>query len=78
MTLQGTNDTNVTILQSIKLIDDLLKRAADVRVRALSGRGALLRPAYSWVDAFGKMETFFDRYLQAGARPPATAPSGAR
>ena len=78
MTLQGTNDTNVTILQSIKLIDDLLKRRRTFEFELYPGEVHFFGRRTSWVDAFGKMEAFFDRYLQAGARPAATAPSAAR
>lgn len=76
MTLQGTNDTNVTLLQSIKLVDDLLARGKTFEFELYPGEVHFFGRRASWVDAFGKMEAFFDRYLQADAAngsPPRTS-----
>jgi dipeptidyl aminopeptidase/acylaminoacyl peptidase len=69
MTLQGTADTNVVFLQSIKLVDDLLARGKTFEFELYPGEVHFFGRRRSWVDAFGKMEAFLDRYLTA---PPAT------
>ena len=68
MTLHGTNDTNVTLLQSIKLVDDLIARGKTFEFELYPGEVHFFGRRTSWVDAFGKMEAFFDRYLQTDAR----------
>ena len=64
MTLHGTADTNVTPLQSIKLVNDLLARGKTFEFELYPGEVHFFGRRQSWVDAFGKMEAFFDRYLQ--------------
>lgn len=63
MTLQGTADTNVTLLQSVKLVDELLARGKTFEFELYPGEVHFFGRRRSWVDAFGKMEAFFDRYL---------------
>jgi dipeptidyl aminopeptidase/acylaminoacyl peptidase len=70
MTLQGTADTNVVFLQSIKLVDDLLARGKTFEFELYPGEVHFFGRRRSWVDAFGKMEAFLDRYL--AAPPPST------
>lgn len=70
MTLQGTNDTNVTILQSIRLIDELLQRGRTFEFELYPGEVHFFGRRNSWLDAFGKMETFFDRYVRSAGRTP--------
>jgi len=74
MTLQGTNDSNVTFLQSVKLIDELLKRGKTFEFEMYPGEVHFFGRRASWVDAFAKMERFFDTYLK-DARPAARPPS---
>lgn len=66
LTLQGTNDTNVTLLQSIKLVDELLRRGKRFEFGLYPGEVHFFGRRQSWVDAFGKMERFFDHHLQNG------------
>lgn len=73
MTLQGTNDANVTFLQSIKLIDELLKRGKTFEFEMYPGEVHFFGRRDSWVDAFGKMEVFFHRYLGGGPSTPAVS-----
>jgi dipeptidyl aminopeptidase/acylaminoacyl peptidase len=63
LTLQGTADTNVTLLQSIKLIDELLKRGKPFEFELYPGEVHFFGRRRSWVDAFAKMERFFADYL---------------
>lgn len=70
MTLHGTHDTNVTILQSFKLVDDLLKRGRTFEFEIYPGEVHFFGRRTSWVDAFGKMEAFLDRYLAATPAMP--------
>lgn len=72
MTLQGTADTNVVFLQSIKLVDDLLARGKTFEFELYPGEVHFFGRRRSWVDAFGKMEAFFQRYLVAPPAPTAT------
>jgi dipeptidyl aminopeptidase/acylaminoacyl peptidase len=67
LTLQGTADTNVTLLQSIKLIDELLKRGKTFEFALYPGEVHFFGRRRSWVDAFGRMERFFAQYLQPGS-----------
>jgi dipeptidyl aminopeptidase/acylaminoacyl peptidase len=79
LTLHGTADTNVTLLQSIKLVDELLARGKTFEFELYPGEVHFFGRRRSWVDAFGKMEAFFDRYLlpQRDARPTSSARQGA-
>lgn len=70
MTLQGTHDTNVTPLQSIKLVSDLIARGKTFEFEIYPGEVHFFGRRASWVDAFAKMERFFARYLQDPAAPP--------
>jgi dipeptidyl aminopeptidase/acylaminoacyl peptidase len=70
LTLQGTNDTNVTLLQSIKLVDELLRRGKRFEFEIYPGEVHFFGRRQSWVDAFGKMERFFEEHLAGGAVSP--------
>jgi len=65
MTLHGTADTNVTPLQSLKLVDELLIRGKTFELELYPGEVHFFGRRRSWVDAFAKMEAFFERYLRA-------------
>jgi dipeptidyl aminopeptidase/acylaminoacyl peptidase len=63
MTLQGTNDTNVTPLQSIRLVTDLLAKGKTFEFEVYPGEVHFFGRRTSWTDAFGKMERFFEQHL---------------
>lgn len=77
MTLQGTNDTNVTILQSIKLIDELLKRGRTFEFELYPGEVHFFGRRSSWIDAFAKMETFFGHHVRDHGRTMPARSNGA-
>jgi dipeptidyl-peptidase-4 len=72
LTLHGTADTNVTLLQSIKLVDDLLARGKTFEFELYPGEVHFFGRRRSWVDAFGKMEAFFERYLRTTPPNPSS------
>jgi dipeptidyl aminopeptidase/acylaminoacyl peptidase len=59
MILHGTDDPNVSILQSLRLIDALLAHGKRFEFEAYPGELHFFTRAQSWIDAFGKMERFF-------------------
>lgn len=65
MILHGTDDPNVSILQSLQLIDTLLTKGKRFEFEAYPGELHFFTRARTWVDAFGKMEAFFARELGA-------------
>jgi len=74
-TLQGTADTNVTLLQSLKLIDELLKRGKRFEFELYPGEVHFFGRRRSWIDAFAKMEQFLATYLQPVHRLPPVIPA---
>ncbi|MCA1586055.1 MAG: prolyl oligopeptidase family serine peptidase, partial [Acidobacteria bacterium] len=60
MILHGTDDPNVSILQSLRLVDELLRRGKRFELEIYPGELHFFTRATSWIDAFGKMERFFD------------------
>lgn len=79
MTIQGTNDSNVTFLQSVKLVDELLKRGKAFEFEMYPGEVHFFGRRQSWIDAFAKMERFFDTYLKpAGSPSPSSEARGVR
>jgi len=73
-TLHGTADTNVTFLQSITLVNDLLTRGRTFEFEVYPGEVHFFGRRTSWVDAFGKMERFLSAHL--GTPGPVTNGSG--
>ena len=63
MILHGTDDPNVSILQSLQLIDALLARGKRFEFEVYPGELHFFTRSRSWVDAFAKMERFFAREL---------------
>ncbi len=66
LTVQGTADVHVNFLQSIKLVDELLRRGKRFEFEVYPGEPHFFSRSQSWVDAFGKMERFFDEHLRRG------------
>jgi dipeptidyl aminopeptidase/acylaminoacyl peptidase len=60
-------------------VDELLARGKTFEFELYPGEVHFFGRRRSWVDAFGKMEAFFDRYLlpQRDARPTSSARQGA-
>lgn len=73
MTLHGTNDTNVTFLQSIKLTDDLIRKRKTFEFEVYPGEVHFFGRRTSWLDAFGKMERFLAEHM--GDPTPSTTGS---
>ena len=71
--LHGTNDPNVTLLQSILLVDRLLERGKTFEFEIYPGEIHFFTKRRSWVDAFGKIEKFFDEHVK---RAPAGRAGG--
>lgn len=53
------DDPNVSILQSLRLVDELLPRGKRFEFEIYPGELHFFTRASSWIDAFGKMERFF-------------------
>ncbi len=70
MILHGTDDPNVSILQSLGLVDELLARGRQFEFEMYPGELHFFTRARTWVDAFGKMERFFARHLMEGGTRP--------
>ncbi len=66
LTVQGTADVHVNFLQSIKLVDEMLQRGKRFEFEVYPGEPHFFGRKRSWVDAFGKMERFFDEHLRRG------------
>jgi len=72
MILHGTNDPNVTLLQSVMLIDQLLKKGKRFEFELYPGELHFFTKKRSWVDAFMKMERFFGEYVRNASAASAT------
>jgi dipeptidyl aminopeptidase/acylaminoacyl peptidase len=66
--LHGTDDPNVTLLQSILLVDRLLKNGKRFEFEIYPGELHFFMKRASWVDAFGKIERFFDQHVRNSGR----------
>jgi dipeptidyl aminopeptidase/acylaminoacyl peptidase len=67
MVLHGTDDPNVSILQSLKLVDELVRRGKRFEFEIYPGELHFFTRATTWVDAFAKMERFFDTEVRGAA-----------
>jgi dipeptidyl-peptidase 4 len=67
MILHGTDDPNVSILQSLRLVDALLERGRQFEFEVYPGELHFFTRARTWRDAFQKMERFFARHLSESA-----------
>jgi dipeptidyl aminopeptidase/acylaminoacyl peptidase len=63
MILHGTDDPNVSILQSLRLVDALLAHGKRFEFEVYPGELHFFTRARTWVDAFAKMERFFAEHL---------------
>ena len=63
MILHGTDDPNVSILQSLQLIDALLAHGKRFEFEVYPGELHFFTRSRSWIDAFAKMERFFGQEL---------------
>jgi dipeptidyl aminopeptidase/acylaminoacyl peptidase len=66
MVLHGTDDPNVSILQSLKLVDELIRRGKRFEFEVYPGELHFFTRATTWIDAFAKMERFFDTEVRGG------------
>ena len=71
--LHGTNDPNVTLLQSVMLVDRLLKLGKTFEFEIYPGEIHFFTKRRSWVDAFGKMEKFFAQYVKDRRSPSSSS-----
>jgi dipeptidyl aminopeptidase/acylaminoacyl peptidase len=71
--LHGTNDPNVTLLQSVMLVDRLLKLGKAFEFEIYPGEIHFFTKRRSWVDAFGKMEKFFAQYVKDRRSPSSSS-----
>ena len=63
--LQGTNDANVPLWESLKVIDALEKLGKPFDMAIYPGEIHFFRRAYVLRDAWRRSEDFFDRYLMS-------------
>jgi dipeptidyl aminopeptidase/acylaminoacyl peptidase len=68
MILHGTDDPNVSILQSLQLIDALLARHKRFEFEVYPGELHFFTRSRSWIDAFAKIERFFAQEMAVRAR----------
>ena len=66
MVLQGTNDTNVSFIDSLRLFDVLIKLGKPFESQIYPGEIHFFRRAIVLRDAWKRAEDFFDRNLKAG------------
>jgi dipeptidyl aminopeptidase/acylaminoacyl peptidase len=67
MVLHGTDDPNVSILQSLRLVDALLAHGKRFEFEVYPGELHFFTRSRSWIDAFGKMERFLFEELAPAA-----------
>lgn len=71
--LQGTNDANVPLWESLKVIDTLEKLGKPFDMAIYPGEIHFFRRDYVLRDAWRRSEAFFDRHLMAAPLRPAAA-----
>lgn len=69
LVLQGTNDANVPLWESLKVIDTLEKLGKPFDMAIYPGEIHFFRRAYVLRDAWKRSDAFFYRYLMAPAPP---------
>ena len=62
--LHGTADRPVPVLQSMRLIDALVREGRDFEAMIYPGEQHVFEQRSTWLDAFGRAEEFFDRALR--------------
>lgn len=65
LVLHGTSDVNVPYLESVRLIDELMKAGKDVEFVTYPGEFHYFQRAHVLADAWRRVEQFFGRYLRA-------------
>jgi dipeptidyl aminopeptidase/acylaminoacyl peptidase len=65
--LHGTNDRNVPFRDSLRVIDELLKLHKSFEMGIYPGEIHFFRRAHILVDAWTRIDDFFERNLKAGA-----------
>jgi len=80
MVLQGTNDTNVPLWETLKVVDRLEKLGTPFDMAFYPGEIHFFRRAFVLRDAWRRSDEFFYEHLVAPANPPkssdASAPDG--
>src|SRR5262245_23241162 len=66
MILAGTADVNVPYLESVRLVDVMLKNGQDIEFMMYPREFHYFTRAHVLKDAWKRVERFFDRYLRAG------------
>ncbi len=64
--LHGTADGNVPYIESVRLIDVLLKKGKDFEFRMYPGEFHYFQRGHVLRDAWQQVERFFDKYLKPG------------
>ena len=70
MILQGTNDTNVPLWETLKVVDRLEKLGTPFDMAFYPGEIHFFRRAFVLRDAWRRSEAFFDLHLKQPAVPP--------
>jgi dipeptidyl aminopeptidase/acylaminoacyl peptidase len=70
MVLQGTNDTNVPLWETLKVVDRLEKLGTPFDMAFYPGEIHFFRRSFVLRDAWRRSEAFFDLHLKAPAVPP--------
>ena len=65
--LAGTSDVNVPYLESVRLVDTMLKNGQNIDFMMYPGEFHYFTRAHVLRDAWRRVESFFNRYLQAGS-----------
>lgn len=68
--LQGMNDANVPLWETLKVVDSLEKLGKPFEMAFYPGEIHFFRRAFVLRDAWRRSEDFFDRYLMAPSAPP--------
>jgi dipeptidyl aminopeptidase/acylaminoacyl peptidase len=71
LVLQGTNDANVPLWETLKVIDTLEKLGKPFDMAIYPGEIHFFRRAYVLRDAWKRSDEFFYRYLMAPESAPA-------
>ncbi len=66
LVMHGTADVNVPFLESVRLVDAVLKAGKDVEFVVYPGEYHYFHRAHVLRDAWSRVEQFFDRHLRPG------------
>jgi dipeptidyl aminopeptidase/acylaminoacyl peptidase len=73
MILAGTADVNVPYLESVRLVDTMLKNGQEIEFMMYPGEFHYFTRAHVLRDAWKRAERFFNRHLQPGLEDGASA-----